>query len=183
MAKGSLARRYAQALINLGKEEDGLTERMGQDLETFQDSLQEGNNLLFNALLNPGFLLSERSAVLKKVLEKLVLHNYTANFLQLLLDNGRMAHFDAIQETYQQMADKLIGRVRAEVITAREIDVTERLNIRKSLAKAANASATSLVVTYKVDPQLIGGIIARVDDVVYDASIRSRLQDIKASLV
>jgi F0F1-type ATP synthase delta subunit len=59
----------------------------------------------------------------------------------------------------------------------------ERSQIRTSLAQAVKIDPSKLIIQFNVDKEILGGIIARVDDDIYDASIRSRLQDIRSSLL
>ena len=80
------------------------------------------------------------------------------------------------------MADAQAGRLRAYVETAREISALERAELRKTLAEASQVTPDNLLVEYQINPELIGGIVAKVGDTLYDASIRSRLKDLKASL-
>jgi F-type H+-transporting ATPase subunit delta len=77
------------------------------------------------------------------------------------------------------MADELAGRVRASVTTAEPADQATADQIRKVLE--SNTGKTVLV-DFLVDPDLIGGIVARVGDTVYDASIRARLKNLRETL-
>jgi F-type H+-transporting ATPase subunit delta len=69
------------------------------------------------------------------------------------------------------------------VETAKEISALERVELRKTLAEASKVTPENLMVEYNINPDLIGGIVAKVGDTLYDASIRSRLKDIKATLL
>jgi F-type H+-transporting ATPase subunit delta len=181
MANGSLAKRYARALLNLGLE-DNNTDQLNQDLQSFADVLGLNDKELFKALCNPILKMEELSLVLDAVLDKLNLHAYTNNFIRLLLTKGRLVLFLDIANVYQEMVDEQAGRVRAFVQTAREISALERTELRKTLAEASKVSPDNLLVEYEINPELIGGIIAKVGDTLYDASIRSKLQNIKETL-
>ena len=85
MANGSIARRYARALIALGQE-TGKTDTFAGDLTTFAGVLDIGEGELRLALSNPGLTTVERKSVLDGVLAKLKLDSDTANFLRLVVD-------------------------------------------------------------------------------------------------
>ena len=182
MANGSLAKRYARALINLGREENTV-DQLNNDLQSLGEVFALNDNQLLKSLTNPILKADEISAVLNSVIEKLNLNPITQNFIKLLKDKGRLVLFFDIAQVYQEMADEQAGRLRAYVETAKEISALERVELKKTLAEASNIPPDNLMVEYQINPDLIGGIVAKVGDTLYDASIRSRLKDIKASLL
>jgi F-type H+-transporting ATPase subunit delta len=182
MSNSSLAKRYAQALFSLG-EEEGLIENIGDNLKDFSQALSANEQELFLVFTNPIIAVEELLPIVKTLAEKMELEPITANFISLLLEKSRIALFFEISAIYQDMTDKKLGKVRAFVETAVEVSAAEKQEIQKSLAKANNVGLDNLLVEYKTNPDLIGGIIAKVGDTLYDASIRTRLQDIKTSLL
>jgi F-type H+-transporting ATPase subunit delta len=182
MANGSLAKRYARALINLGKEENTV-DQLNNDLQEFGEVLSLNDNQLHKSLINPILTKEEITSVLNTLMDKLSLNPFTKNFIKLLQDKGRLVLYFDIAEVYQAMADQQAGRLRAYVETAKEISALERVELRKTLAEASEVTPENLLVEYKINPDLIGGIVAKVGDTLYDASIRSRLKDIKAILL
>ena len=182
MPSSALSRRYSLALISLADEND-LIEKIGEDLQTFSAVWTQGEGLLKNALLNPGISAQEREGVLKVVLDRLSLHKYLNNFLHLLLEKSRLLLLDEIIEAYQIMSDERSGRIRARVTTAADLKIEEKDSIRQTLAKATDVEPDKLTIEFDIDSQIIGGIVARVGDTIYDASLRSRLQEIKQTLL
>lgn len=178
MAEGSLARRYARALLALGQETDQV-DVFAENLAAFTEALNLSDQLLHRVLTNPGLTVAERRGVLQAVLEKLALRPMVNNFLNLLVDKSRLVIFEQIQRAYQEMADDLSGRVRATVTTAAVLHPSEASHITSVLSKAIGRL---VIVDYQVDSELIGGIVARVGDTVFDASIRTRLQDMREIL-
>jgi len=179
MVSGSLARRYAKALIALGAEENKV-ERIADDLHNFNEILGLGGGELRKALENPGVTVSVRRAVLEEVFKKVDLHPHVANFIRLLVDKNRFTAFSAIARSYGEMADERAGRVRATVTTARDLspELTEEV-------KAALTASTgkTVVVSFETDPGLIGGIVAEIGDTVIDASVRARLEQMRQALL
>ena len=179
MASGSIARRYARALIALGQE-SGNTDKYASDLDAFVTALDVGEGQLRSALTNPGLSTVERKAVLDQVLEKAGLAKDAANFLRLLVDKNRVNEFDGILKFYGEMADELAGRARAVVTTAAALDA----GMQKTVQGALEASTGKTVeIDFQVDPSLIGGMVAQVGDISYDASVRARLEDIQTALI
>jgi F-type H+-transporting ATPase subunit delta len=179
MADASLARRYARALVELGQQHDQI-DRLGGDLASFQQTLDLGGGLLRSALENPGVPSVQKRAVLDAVLEKADYHLVVSNFLRLLIDKGRFLHLTAMVGAYGDMADELAGRVRATVHTAQPLDANMQAEVQSTLASATGAE---VVVTWAVDPSLIGGLVAKIGDKVIDASVRTRLETMKHALV
>lgn len=182
MSNSSLAKRYARALFSLG-EEEGLIEKIGDNLEDFSQALSANQQELFLVFTNPIIAVEELLPIVNTLAEKMKLEPLTANFISLLLEKSRIALFFEISAIYRDMTDKKLGKVRAFVETAVDISAEEKQEIQKSLAIANNVELDNLLVAYKTNPNLIGGIIAKVGDTLYDASIRTRLQDIKTSLL
>lgn len=178
MSNGALARRYARALLELGKEA-GLADRFAADLQTFSVTLDVGDGLLRTVLGNPGLTTIERRDVVQAILARLGLSAMTNNFLNLLVDKNRMALFEEIRSAYQAMADQEAGRVRATVVTASPLSADAAAHVTAVLGAA---TGKQVLVDHQVDPELIGGIVARVGDTVYDASVRARLREMKEIL-
>ncbi len=179
MADGSLARRYARALVELGQEA-GKVDRFAADLSTFSAVLEEGEGLLRSVLANPGLTTVERRGVLDKVLEKLSLDPMTGNLLKIVVDNSRFDHIDEIARAYQEMADEAAGRVRATVVTARPLggDMAERVK-----ASLSSSTGMDVILTQEVDPKVLGGMVVHMGDTVYDASVRARLSSLEQALL
>ncbi len=179
MANGSLARRYARALVALGQENDSV-DRLVQDLDAFNAVLDTGDGELRSVLTNPGLTNVERKSIIEKVLEKLSLDKNTNNFLRLLVDKNRFLAFDDIRLATHDMADELAGRVRAKVTTAAELSDSMAAAVQQSLEEATKKN---VVIDFSVDPSLIGGMVAQVGDISYDASIRTRLESLQQALI
>lgn len=179
MAEGSLGKRYARALVDLGRE-DGVVDRLEGDLAAFASVLDLDNGALRAALENPGLTQDERRGVLDAVLVRVPLHPYVRNLLRLLNDKSRFFAFGDIRRAYSELADDLAGRTRASVSTARPLSPALQAQVRAALSKA---TGRDVVVTFETDPDLIGGMVARVGDKVYDASVRARLNELQSALL
>lgn len=179
MADGSLARRYAKALIELGDEHTAV-ERIADDLHTFAAVLDLDDGALRSAMENPGFSIAERRGVLEQVLPKLGQHALVSNFIKLLLDKNRFTALSEITRAYDAMADERAGRVRATVSTAHELSPAMAAEVEAALAAS---TGKTVVVRFETDPSLIGGIVAKIGDLVIDASVRARLEQVRQKLL
>jgi len=179
VADGSLARRYARAMISLA-DETGQTDLFAQQMAAFLEVVQQDGGLLGSVLGNPGLTTIERRAVLDRVLERLSLHVHVGSFLKLLVDKNRFAHLAEILPAYLGMADEQANRARATVTTARPLDAAMAARVKASLEAS---TGRSVILTQAVDPRVIGGMVVRLGDTIYDSSIRARLASVEAALL
>lgn len=177
MVEGSIARRYARALLEIGREE-GQIDRLGDDLARFVRLVTGGD--LGVVMANPVFTQAERRAVLDRLLPGLALHPHVVSFVRLLLDKDRFAAIIDIAREYRALADEVAGRVRATVTTAAELTTTTQDAVATALARS---TGKKVVLETKVDPALLGGLVAQVGGRVYDASLRTRLERLQLTLV
>jgi F-type H+-transporting ATPase subunit delta len=178
MAEGNVSRRYARALVGLAQEGQ-VVDRIAAELDSFATLLDQDGGVLRNVLGNPGVTGAERRAVLEAVLGRLNQHAHTRNFLRLLMDNGRFGLLPEIRQVYQSMADELANRVRATVRSARPLDAATAQRVSQSLNAATGKQVR---IDFQVDATLIGGLVARVGDKVFDASVRARLASMQKAL-
>ena len=178
MSMHSVARRYATALVELTSEAGSL-ESVEKDLGTLARVL-ENTPELKSALNNPAFKVQERKAVLDQVLGKLGAHEHTRNFVFVLNDRNRLVAFDAILEAFSTQYDERMGRVRAQITSAKPLDDASIETLRKHLQTITKAK--SVVVSQTVDPNLIGGIVTRIGDLVLDGSVRTQLKLLRERL-
>lgn len=179
MADGSLARRYARALVDLGQE-GACVDQLDRDMATFSAVLHQDGDALANALTNPGLTQDERRLVLDRVLGRVFVHPHVRNLLRLLNDKSRFFAFDDIRRAYTELADDLAMRTRATVTTARPLNESMKATVSAALSKS---TGRQVIVTFEVDNSLLGGMVAQVGDKVFDASIRARLAELQQSLL
>ena len=181
-SSNTLAKRYARAFFALAKEQ-GLVSKFDQDLQNFHAVLELNGGELLEALNNPILKIDERKDVVLAVAKKLELHDHTTNFLCLVIEKRRSILFPEISVLFQQMVDAEMGRVRVQVTTAVTLSDLEKDNIIRVLASSNGVAVQNLVPEYNVQPDLIGGIIAKIGDRTYDASVRSKLENLSSILL
>jgi F-type H+-transporting ATPase subunit delta len=178
MALHPVARRYAQALIEVAQE-SGAVEQVSNDLHRFAHLLDAHGGMLGDALRSPVFTTEEREAVLNDLLPRLGLHPLTRNVLRLANDKHRFAVIADIAHAFEALADEAAGRQAATVITAEPMSPQVEAEVRAALERS---TGKTIRLTTKVDPSLLGGMVAKIGGVVYDASIKSRLERLKQNL-
>ena len=172
-----IARRYAKALLSIGRE-DGQAETYKEELEGFAKLLEE-NKELEMAVSNPLYGKEVRKEVLEAVVERLGLSKVMTSFLYLLFDKGRIKYVNDIYAFYEKLTDELAGIVRADLVSAVEMPEESIEKIRAALSKKTGKEVR---METRVDPALIGGLVTKIGDLVLDGSVRTQLISLKESL-
>jgi F-type H+-transporting ATPase subunit delta len=178
MVTGSLARRYARAVIQLGSERGNL-DRIGADLRALAAAMT-GSPELVSSLTNPAIRRADRRRVVDGVLTRLSPAPETRNLVYILLDGERLASLAAISREVDAMIEARAGRVAAEITTAQPLQPGELDQITAALERA---SGKRLSVTRREDPALLGGVVAKLGDTVYDGSLRTQLRNLRDELI
>jgi F-type H+-transporting ATPase subunit delta len=172
-----VAKRYAKALLELGRD-DGNFEKYGQELADMVGILDEAPELE-QVLSNPGFEMDDRKGVLAKILEKMSPSPMVANFYKLLMDRKRIGEIRGIQAVYSKLLDDARGITRAEITSASALKEEEIQKLKDSLKEVAGSEVQ---IEINEDPSLIGGLKARIGDLVLDGSVKTQLESLKDSL-
>ncbi len=172
-----VAKRYARALLEIGKE-DGNMEQYGRELASVASLLADSEELE-QVLANPAIAFEDRSRLLNTFLDKLGLSPIVNNFFRLLMDRGRISAARDISAVYSRLVDEEKGITRAEVVSAAPLAENEVERLKEVLAKLAGSE---VVVEIKEDSSLIGGVRAKIGDLVLDGSIKTQLETLKDSL-
>lgn len=176
MAAGSLARRYAKALIDLGG--PGASEKTGADLRSLAKAMKESTELQ-SALTNPAIRRADRRKVLDALLVKVGAQPQTKNLVYLLLDGERLFALPDISRELDAMIQARSNHVTAEITSAKALDPAQLSQITAALEKL---SGKKVEVVKKEDPNLLGGVVAKVGDTVYDGSLRTQLRNLRDEL-
>ncbi len=174
MARAARARRYAQAAFQLAVERQDL-ERWLRDLRTV---VALGRDETVARLLeSPKFAFTDKVKLLSGRLGDM--HPLVMNLLLVLIQKGLLALLPDIYAEFEDLADEYRGVAVAEVTTAVELDEAERKRLAERLSEVIGKQ---VVVRAKVDPAVVGGIVARFGDKLLDASTRHRLEALKKQI-
>jgi len=173
-----VARRYATALFKVGIE-DGQVEKYGEEIKTFADFLETDKDIKIY-LITPLYEKTLRQQVLETLLEKIGPSEVVKRFIVLLFEKKRLLFLKDICEYYAALLDEYKGVCRAEVITAVPLDAEELNKIKERLKEITGKK--EVVLEVKEDPSLIGGIITKIGDLIYDGSIKTQLNILKENI-
>ena len=174
----TVARRYAKALLTMGKEDTHYKE-YGEGLSWFAHLLDREPELR-DALLNPIHSREDRRKLLLRMIELLQLPLMVSNLLQLLLDKHRLNVVAGVAQAYQEMIDEVENVSRAKIKTAIYLDDATQQRLRETLEKL---TGSTVVMEVEEDHAIIGGIVAKVGDLVLDGSVRTQINSLRESLI
>lgn len=177
MSTNAIAKRYAKALVQIGSEE-GAIDRYNGELGRFSALLTE-NRELSSVFGNPAYGIESKRGILQDLVAKTQLSPIVSNLLMLLLERGRLSVLPLIAESYGAYADELSGVIRPTLTSGVALEEGQIEEIRKALATATGKKVTLKV---EVDPSLIGGVVTKIGDKVFDGSVKTQLARIQDTL-
>jgi F-type H+-transporting ATPase subunit delta len=177
MRSSTAARRYARALFSLAGEE-GRVEPLRDELAAMQRLFGESEELR-HTIFRPLHPVKERRSVLRALCARLGTSATLANFLGYLVERRRLVDFDPICQEYARLADVAAGLLRAEVVSATGLREEQRERLRSALAAR---TGKTIELEERVDPALLGGVVANVGGLVFDGSLRTQLAQLHHSL-
>jgi F-type H+-transporting ATPase subunit delta len=177
MASIATLRDLTEALIESSKEL-GKLDKVTADMGDFYHLVKSSEELR-NILWSTTFELKERKSITADISAKRGYDGLTANFLNLIIELDKFKSLIKSEQTFMGKLFKASGRIKAQVTTASEAAEEEISRIKNALAKAVGQDVE---VTTKVDPEILGGVIAKVEDKVYDGSIKTQLERIRGVL-
>ena len=173
MPRRPSAKRYALALYQLGQERD-MVERWQADLQTLSQALEDSELAAF--LNMPRIRAAQKLDVLKEGLAGLDPLVY--NFIGLLISRNMADSLPRVLEEYGKLLDQQRGRERAQVRSAVQLEAAQRDRLIKYLGDLVGKE---IELTATVDTSVVGGLVARVGDRLIDASVKTKLQELKRS--
>jgi F-type H+-transporting ATPase subunit delta len=167
-----LAQVYGRSLFEVAREEgklDELREQLGQ----FADALNENRELAV-FFFSPYFSTQEKVDALGRALEGA--DEAFTNFLSLLIENHRMPVIFRIRQHYEKLYEEENRTLAVEITSAIELDSATTENLGRTIGERAGRKVK---LAAHVDPDIVGGIIVRVGNSILDASIRTRLEQLR----
>ena len=168
--------RYAKALLSLAQEQN-LTEAIGGELATVAEVLADP--ALARTLVLPNLSPKTRKAVTEQLVKNLTPSDLLGNFLRVLADNDRLKDFLAIERAYQNLLEQMLGRVRAKIRVAAQLQDQE---LQALIDAFSRLTQKTVIPTVELDPDLLGGVVVEIEGRVYDASLKTQLQRLGETL-
>lgn len=177
MKQTILARRYAKAIFTVGQDKEKF-EEYGEILSGLAD-LYVAHPEVVDALTNPLYPMDVREKVMSGMIASMAVDEIMGNFLKLLVQKKRADILPEISEAYKTMVDEANNVSHGNVISAVELSDDLKANVQTVLEKL---TGKKVKLSTTVDPAIVGGIIAKVGDLVLDGSIKTQLAGLKDSI-
>ncbi len=171
-----LARVYAAALMAAAGDR---ADAVGEELDALVADVLAGRPEVERFLASGAVSRKAKAAVLEAAFGSGV-SDVLRNFLGVLNQNNRLGLLRAIAAAYRRLRDEAAGRVRVTVTTAVPLTDEQAQKLRQTLSARLKAEP---ILEARTDPDLLGGLVVRVGDRVYDTSVRTRLETLRNHLM
>ena len=172
------AKNYSKALVEMVRDNVISFEDLSKDLATVSEILETSQDLRLT-LENPTVSESVKSQIVEEVFKNEV-HPQVVNFLMVLIDKNRFSEFPQIKADYEIKLDDVNKIQSVEIISAVELSEEYRERI---LQKLSEKLQKNIRPNWKVDENIIAGLIYRINDNVIDTSIKSKLDKLNKNLM
>lgn len=177
MRDETVARKYAEALFDLAQRHEGLA-TFHEGIEMIARLVEEEPRL--RAFLEtPRIDADAKKAVLRKAFGGRV-PPMLLNFLLITIDKRRQRLLGRIAVEFASLLDEHENRVHVDVTVARTLDDSTAAALGTRLSTLLNKTA---VPHYRVDPGILGGVVVRAGDTIYDGSLRRRVETMRRQLM
>ena len=178
MSVETVARRYAAALADVVTKTNE-TENVKTELKTWESLITENANL--NEVFgNPAIPQTQKENVLESLIEKAKPAKATANFLRILLRNGRLTELKHINDKFESVLQERSGIVSAKIASARPLGDDEKRELQSNLEKMTGKRVD---LNFDINQEIIGGVITTIGSTVYDGSVKTQLENLKKGLI
>lgn len=177
MSESAVVRTYAETLLELA-DRDGAVDAFGRRLEELAATLDLEEDIR-RFLETPRVTAEEKKQAIRDAYGDDAPEPFV-RFLLVVLDKGRQRYLPRIAEAYRDLVDERRGRVHATVTLAREPDEAFRQEVARGLERAVGKD---VVPHFRVDEDILGGVVIRLEDHVMDGSLRRRLSDLEDRLL
>lgn len=175
---GSLPKRYAKALLSLAVEA-GQVDKIGKDLNAIAAAWSSSKELR-DVFFNPQYRPAVRHGIVKDLCTRLGASQMLDNTLRLLSDRHRMRYVAEIAAAFDALAEERAGRVRAEVSSATPLSDAYCAELARTLEAVTGRKVD---IVRHVDAALIAGVVTRVGDMVFDGSVKNRLDELRQRML
>jgi ATP synthase F1 delta subunit len=170
-----LARVYGRSLFEVAREQEKL-EILREQLGQFADALHENRDLeIF--FFSPYFSTKEKQQGLQKMLDGA--DDRLLSFLDLLIENHRMPVIFRIRREYERLWEQENRLLPVVLTSAVELD---EQTVKELGERIGERTGNTVMLTTKVEPDILGGIVVQVGNSILDASIRNRLEQLRTQV-
>jgi F-type H+-transporting ATPase subunit delta len=173
----SASLQYANAMADIALAQ-GAAEPAAKQLEQFGAAYAESPELR-TFLASPAVSIEAKHGVLEKIVARLGASKIIRNFLFVLADHRRTHLIPEVITAFHEVIRQRQGVAEAEVSSAIELSAAQKKEMAAILARL---TGKKIEAKYAHDPALLGGAVVRIGDTIYDGSLRSRLNEMRARL-
>jgi F-type H+-transporting ATPase subunit delta len=180
MISSAVVNRYANALADvvLAPASDVKPVEAAEQLRWFDAAVASSSDLRA-VLSSPAIPIARKRTIIKSIAGKLGMSRLVTNFVLVLSDHRRAGALSQMVDAFELLLDERLGYVRAEVKSATELNQEQQNALSGELSKLAGAAVK---LRFQVEPQLIGGVTAKIGSRVYDGSVRGQLAEMRRRL-
>ena len=179
MTNRTAGNRYARALLDVAVKEEGHLQEIEAQLASLVE-LFARNVTLEKVMLNPAVPVPRKRAAMVALTERVKVSPILSKLLVLLAERDRLVLLPDMLAAYRERLLDHQHVVRAEVTTATPLAADRAQAIEQGLARVTGRTVR---LGARVDPSIIGGVVARIGDTIYDGSVTTQLQKMKKRLV
>jgi len=176
MMNAAVAKRYGQALLQIGQEKDSI-DRYQEDLKLVVDTIENSAELK-DVLTSQTVSIDEKKNIVKQIFADKI-DTMVLNLLFVVVDKNREESIDDIYNVFCALADEVRNIAYADVVSA--YPLTEEQETALS-AQLANMSGKTVKLNVSVDASLLAGLVVTFGDKVYDGTVGARLAGMKNKL-
>jgi len=173
----SASLQYANAMADVALAQ-GVAEPAAKQLHDFGAAYAESAELRA-FLASPAVSMEAKHAVIEKIAARLGASKIIRNFLFVLADHRRTQLIPEVIAAFHQVIRQRQGVAEAEVSSAVELSAAQKKEMAVTLTRL---TGKKIEAKYALDPALLGGAVVRIGDTIYDGSLRSRLNEMRARL-
>ena len=169
-----VGKRWAKALMELANENSGISKiDILDDLKEVADNIKASEDLT-QMFANPSISTEEKQIVLCKLFEYKIMP-IVYNFIIALNLRKRILIIGAIAEQFEKELERVTNVAKVDITSAIEIDSNKKDEIKNKLSEKLKKD---VIVNWKVNSEIIGGLIFNIDETIIDNSIKFRLEDL-----
>jgi len=174
----ALAERYASALVDVALEKKQ-ADQIKSELSAFAALVRESAEL-HAFLANPTIARASKHAAIEQIVARMGASRTLRNYLFVIVDQRRAGMLEEIEQAFSRILDARQGITQATVTSAAELTAQERADLAAVLTKLTQEKVQA---QFKTDAELIGGAVVRIGSTIYDGSVRTRLERMRARMI
>jgi F-type H+-transporting ATPase subunit delta len=174
----ALAERYAGALVDVALE-NHQADQVKHELADFATLMRESAEL-HSLLANPSIARAVKHKVIEEIVNRMGASRTLRNYLFVIVDQRRAAMLIEIEQAFGRLLDARQGITQAAVTSAADLTEVERAELGAALSKLTGQKVQAQFTT---DKALIGGAVVRIGSTIYDGSVRTQLERMRAQMI